>query len=288
MVFRIPSNFRVYSFSTAHKPVLRVKPDSLILFEVRDAFDGQLDLSGDYLPNIDAVDRGRINPATGPVWIEEAMPGYTIEVEVLSVKVESRGFIGRRVFRILDDTIEADSFRIPIKPVIGVIGVAPLKGEASTMEQGDFGGNLDTPEITVGSRVFLPVWVEGGLLALGDVHAVQGDGEVSGQGLEVPAEVEARVKLHRGCILDKVIVDYGGSLTILASSKTLEDAIDEVLNAAKKLFQKAFEIDEQTALALLSLTSNLGISQIVNLKKTVKIKIPKNVVPINLEKLLSD
>ncbi|MBS7617327.1 acetamidase/formamidase family protein [Candidatus Bathyarchaeota archaeon] len=201
MVFRIPSNFRVYSFSTAHKPVLRVKPDSLILFEVRDAFDGQLDLSGDYLPNIDAVDRGRINPATGPVWIEEAMPGYTIEVEVLSVKVESRGFIGRRVFRILDDTIEADSFRIPIKPVIGVIGVAPLKGEASTMEQGDFGGNLDTPEITVGSRVFLPVWVEGGLLALGDVHAVQGVDEVfSGDALiDQNGEVLWRIDIYGHC-----------------------------------------------------------------------------------------
>lgn len=288
LVFRIPSNLRVYSFSGAHKPVLRVKPDSLIVFEIRDAFDGQLDLSGEYLSNIDKVDRSRVNPATGPVWIEGATPGCTIEVEVLNVKVGDRGFIGQKVFKILDDIIEADSFRIPIKPVIGVIGIAPPKGENSTIEQGDFGGNLDTPEITVGSRVFLPVWVEGGLLAIGDVHAVQGDGEVSGQGLEVPAEAEVKVKLHRVRILDKIIVDYGGSLTILASSNTLENAIDDLLNAAKKLLQKAFKVDEQTALTLLSLTSNLGISQIVNLKKTVKIKIPKNIVPINLEKLLKD
>ncbi|MEM2849870.1 MAG: acetamidase/formamidase family protein [Candidatus Bathyarchaeia archaeon] len=288
MVFRIPSNLRLFHFSAAHKPVLKVKPDSLIVFEVRDAFDGQLDLSREYLSNIDTVDRSRVNPAAGPVWIEGATPGYTIEVEILNVKVGDRGFIGQRVFKIFDDIIEAGSFRIPVKPVIGVIGVAPPKGEASTIEQGDFGGNLDTPEITVGSRVFLPVWVEGGLLALGDVHAVQGDGEVSGQGLEVPAEVEVKIKLHRGRVLDKVFVDYGGSLTILSSSKTLEEAIDEVLDAAKKLLQRAFNLDEQTALALLSLTSNLGISQIVNLKKTVKIKIPKNVLPINLEKLLKD
>ncbi|MEM2930002.1 MAG: acetamidase/formamidase family protein [Thermoproteota archaeon] len=288
LVSRIPSNLRVYSFSATHKPVLRVKPDSLITFEVRDAFDGQLDLSGEYISNIDTVDVNRINPATGPVWVEGAAPGCTIEVEVLSVKVGDRGFIGRKVFKILDDKIEANSFRIPVKPLIGVIGVAPPKGEASTMEQGDFGGNLDTPEITVGSRVFLPVWVHGGLLALGDVHAVQGDGEVSGQGLEVPAEVEVKVKLHRGRILDKVIVDYGGSLTILTSSRTLEEAIDEVLNVAKKLLQNTFKVDEQTALALLSLTSNLGISQMVNPKKTVKIKIPKNIIPINLEKLLNN
>jgi amidase len=288
LVFRIPSNFRVYSFSASHKPALRVKPDSLIKFEVRDAFDGQLDLSGEYVSNIDTVDGNRINPATGPVWIEGAASGYTIEVEVLNVKVGDRGFIGRKVFKILDGTIEAGHFRIPVKPVIGVIGVAPPKGEALTIEQGDFGGNLDTPEITVGSRVFLPVWVQGGLLALGDVHAVQGDGEVSGQGLEVSAEVEVKVKLHRGRILDKVIVDYGGNITILASSKTLEEAVDEVLNVAKKLLQDTFKIDGQAALALLSLTSNLGVSQIVNPKKTVKIKIPKNIIPINLESLLND
>jgi amidase len=288
LVFIVPSSFRIYSFSATHEPVLRVKPDSLVAFEIRDAFDGQLDLSGEYLSNIDVVDRGRINPATGPIWIEGAKPGHTIEVEVLNVEVGDRGFIGRRVFRILNDTIEANSFRIPVKPVIGVIGVAPPKGEASTMEQGDFGGNLDTQEITVGSKVLLPVWVEGGLLALGDVHASQGDGEVSGQGLEVSAKVKVRVKLHRGRILDKVVVDYGGNLTILASSETLEDAVDEVLDAAKKLLQKAFKIDGQTALTLLSLASNLGISQIVNPKKTVKIKIPKNAFPIDLGILLNE
>ncbi len=288
MVFIVPSNFEVYSFSATHKPVLKVKPDSLIVFEIRDAFDGQLDLNGEYLSNVDAVDRSRVNLATEPVWIEGAKPGHTIEVKVLNVEVGSRGFIGRRVFRILNDVVEVDSFRIAVKPVISVIGVAPPKGEASTMEQGDFGGNLDTPEITVGSRVLLPVWVEGGLLALGDVHASQGDGEVSGQGLEVPAKVKVRVKLHRGRILDKIVVDYDGNLMILASSETLENAIDEVLDAAKKFLQKAFKIDEQTALTLLSLTSNLGISQIVNPRKTVKIKIPKSIFPIDLGILISD
>ncbi|MEM3105120.1 MAG: acetamidase/formamidase family protein [Candidatus Bathyarchaeia archaeon] len=286
LILRIPSNLRVYSFSASHKPVLKVKPNSLIVFEVKDAFDGQLDLSGEYLSNVDTVDRSRVNPATGPVWVEGAKPGYTIEVEILNVKVGDRGFIGRRVFKILDNTIEAESFKIPVKPVIGVIGVAPPEGEVSTIEQGDFGGNLDTSEITVGSKVFLPVWVEGGLLALGDVHAVQGDGEVSGQGLEVPAEVEVKIKLHRGRVVDKVLVDYNGSLTVLSSSKNLEEAIEDVLGAAKKLLQKAFKLDEQTALTLLSLTSNLGVSQIVNPKKTVKIKIPKNILPINLDELI--
>lgn len=285
MIFRIPSDYRIYSFSASHKPVLKVKPGDLVVFEVRDAFDGQFDLSGEYLP-VDGIDRSRVNPATGPVWIEGAKPGYTIEVDLLNIAVGSRGFIGRRVFSIVNGTIEIDSFKIPVRPVVGVIGVAPPEGEVSTTEQGDFGGNLDTPEITVGSKVFLPVWVEGGLLALGDVHAAQGDGEVSGQGLEVPAEVEVKIRLHKGCILDKVIVDYNGSLTILASSKTLEEAVDSVLNAARELLQKTFKIDGQMATAILSLSSSLGISQIVNPKKTVKIKIPKDILPVDLEKLL--
>lgn len=258
----------------------------MILFEVRDATDGQLNLYGKGPLNLDAIDRSRVNPATGPVWIEGALPGQTLEVDILDVKVADRGHIGRKVLRIVNDCIEMGSIKIPVKPVIGVIGVAPPQGEVSTKVPGDYGGNLDTPDITIGSRVFLPVGVEGALLAMGDVHAAQGDGEVSGQGLEVPAKIKVKVKLHEGCILNKVLVDTGSDLVVLASSETIDKAINEALNAAKIILQKALDIGNRDALELLSLTSNLGIAQIVNPKRTVKVKIPKNIIPIRLENLL--
>ena len=286
LVVKVSSNFKVYSFSKKHKPVLRVKPGTVIIFEVKDCFDDQLNLNTEEPLNIEAVDKSRVNPATGPVWIDGAMPGQTLEVEILDVKVSEKGFISRKVFKIADGKIEMDSLRIPIKPLIGVIGVAPSRGKVSTKAPGNHGGNLDTPEVCAGSKVFIPIWVEGGLLAMGDVHAVQGDGEVSGQGLEVSAEVKVRVKLHPSRVLDEVLVDTGSDLVVLASSESLEDAVKKALKAAQTLLQKSLGLSERDALILLSLTSNLGISQIVNPLKTAKVKIPKNIIPVRLENLL--
>ena len=286
MTVKVPSDFRVYSFSKKHKPALKVKPGAVIIFEVKDCFDGQLDLNADRPLDIEAVDKSKVNPATGPVWIDGAMPGQTLEVEILDVKVSEKGFVGRKVFKITDGIIKMNSLRMPIKPLIGVIGVAPSQGEISTKIPGDHGGNLDTPEVCAGSKVFIPIWVEGGLLAMGDVHAVQGGGEVSGQGLEVSAEVKVRVRLHSGRVLDKVLVDTGSDLVVLASSDSLEGAVKKALKAAQTLLQKSLGLTERDALILLSLTSNLGISQIVNPMKTAKVKIPKNVVPIRIENLL--
>ena len=288
MVLRLSSNFRIFSFSAKHRPALKVNPNSIILFEVRDATDGQLNLYAEEPLNLEAIDRSRVNPATGPVWIEGALPGQTLEVDILDVKVGDRGHIGRKVLKIVNGFIEMGSIRIPVKPVIGVIGVAPPQGEITTKDLGDYGGNLDTPDITIGSKVFLPIGVEGALLAMGDVHAAQGDGEVSGQGLEIPAEIKVKVKLHEGYVLNKVLVETESDLIVLASSETIDKAVDEALNAAKIILKKALDISDREALELLSLTSDLGIAQIVNPKKTVKVKIPKNIIPIKLENLLKN
>ena len=286
MALRISSDFRVYSFSKRHKPVLRVRPGSVVVFETRDAFDRQLSLEVGKPLDVEKVDRSRCNPATGPVWVEGAKPGQTLEVEVLDIRVDDKGFIGRRVFRIVDGEVDLGFMKIPVRPMIGVIGVAPAEGEIRSRVPGDHGGNLDEPGVTVGSRVFLPVWAEGALLGMGDVHATQGDGEVSGQGLEVSAEVEVRLKLHPGRVVDKVLVDTGSDLIILASSETLETAVKEAVEAAQTLLTKALGVDRETALVLLSLTSNLGISQIVNPRKTAKFTIPKSILGIRLEELL--
>lgn len=288
MALRVSSDFRVYSFSKHHKPVLSVKPGSVVVFETRDAFDRQLSLEVGRPLEVEKVDRSRCNPATGPVWVEGAKPGQTLEVEILGIRVADRGFIGRRVFRIVDGEIDLGFMRIPVKPVIGVIGVAPAEGDIGSRIPGDHGGNLDEPRVTVGSRVFLPVWVEGALLGIGDVHAAQGDGEVSGQGLEVSAEVEVRLRLHPGRVVDRVLVDSGDELLVLASSESLETAVREVTEAAQMLLMKALGVDGETALALLSLTSNLGVSQIVNPRKTAKFTIPKRLLGVGLEVLLKN
>lgn len=286
MALRVPSDSRVYSFSKHHKPVLSVKPGNVVVFETRDAFNCQLSLELGKPLEVEKLDKGRRNPATGPVWVEGAEPGQTLEVEVLDIRVADKGFIGRRVFQVIDGEIDLGFMRIPVKPVIGVIGVAPAEGDISSRVPGDHGGNLDEPKVTVGSRVFLPIWVEGALLCIGDVHAAQGDGEVSGQGLEVSAEVRVRLRLYSNRVVDKVLVDSGDELLVLSSSEDLETAVREVTDAAQTLLMKALGVDRETALALLSLTSNLGISQVVNPRKTAKFTIPKKLLGVSMERLL--
>src|SRR5690348_7412022 len=88
------------------------------------------------------------------------------------------------------------SVKIPLHPFFGCIGVAPAKGESrSSIVPAEFGGNMDSPEASVGNTVYLPVSVPGALLFLGDGHAAMGDGEVAGTAIEVPLRARIRVKL---------------------------------------------------------------------------------------------
>src|SRR5699024_2115848 len=85
--------------------------------------------------------------------------------------------------------------KIPVRPMIGTIGVAPSKEPVSTLYPGDHGGNMDLNEIHIGSIVYLPVFVRGALLSLGDIHASMGDGEVTGTGVEIGATIHTQIEL---------------------------------------------------------------------------------------------
>src|SRR5215217_3776185 len=91
--------------------------------------------------------------------------------------------------------------RLPLRPMVGVIGTAPADGVIYTAAPGPQGSNIDVNAVTLGARVHLPVHVPGALLAIGDVHASMGDGEVSGTGIEIAGEVTVRVDLVPGAAL---------------------------------------------------------------------------------------
>ena len=116
-----------------------------------------------------------------PDWIREKEWGKII---TKTVKIEN-GYI-----------LWSDKLKIPIQPMIGLIGTAPAVGVPKNTENGPFGGNLDIQEVTTGNTIFLPVFVEGGLLHVGDVHAIMGDGEIcSAGGIETRAVLKLKVEL---------------------------------------------------------------------------------------------
>jgi len=215
-----------YSWDNALDPALTVQPGSVVAFDCRDAFDGQLP------PDATAADLAAVesagHPLTGPVAVEGAEPGDTLRVDLLAFEHEGWGVTvvpsgengggllpdsvpgphvrgwdldgesttapgDGRVARFVDD---APPVAVPVRPFPGNLGVAPgADGAHDTIPPRDVGGNLDVKHLTAGASLYLPVEAAGALFSIGDCHAAQGDGEVCLTGIEAPMTVTARLDL---------------------------------------------------------------------------------------------
>ncbi|MHA1355477.1 MAG: acetamidase/formamidase family protein, partial [Candidatus Heimdallarchaeota archaeon] len=225
----------------------------------RDAFNQVIQKPED-LP-ID-FDMDHINPATGPVYVEGAEPGDTLEVHIEKIDLAKQGscciipnfgYIHEdypdpwtRIIPIKDGyAVFSDKVKIPIDPFPGTIIVAPAEGSHGTLIPKEYGGNMDSKACRVGTIVYLPVFVEGALFGVGDVHAVQGDGEVCGTAVEIDADVTIK----------------------FAAKIALRDMIDWLV-AEKNL-------SREEAYALCSCTVDMRISQLVDVTPGVRAVLPK-------------
>ena len=141
------------------------------------------------------------NPSSGCIFVEGVQPGHMLAIKILDIQLLDLGYTGfgpglttpfpdwireKEWGGMVAKTVKIehgsilwnDNLKIPVQPMIGVVGTAPDLGVPKNTENGTFGGNMDIQEVTTGSTIFLPVYVEGGLLHVGDVHAIQGDGEI--------------------------------------------------------------------------------------------------------------
>ena len=263
-------------------------PGEILVVETADCFNGQIHESGQKL---DAIDMGRVNPATGPFYITGAEPGDALEVEILEIKTSERGVmvaapglgvLGAEIENPVTKVVQlsgsnvtlAEGISMPVQPMIGVIGVAP-KGEAvGCGSPGVHGGNLDTKEIQPGSKVLLPVFHPGALLALGDVHALMGDGEISGTGIETGAEVKIRVQVKKQLNLEGPRVETPEGTYFIASAETLEAAIHAVARVGVEFIQDNTGLSFPESYMLAGAGCQLRISQVVNPLFTVKLFVP--------------
>jgi len=273
--------------SKDNPPVLVLEAGSKIVFETCDCFENQIQ-SQDAIMN--QLDWNRINPATGPLFINGAMPGDTLVVKIENIKVGHQGVMLTgpdlgvlggslkenliKILPISNGELEfSTKIKLPIKPMIGVIGTAP-KGEAiSCGTPGIHGGNMDSKIIGIGSTIYLPVEVPGALLAMGDLHAVMGDGEVSVCGAEVSGEVTVTVEVIKGRPYCLPIVFTMDAVYTIASDLSLDNAtVIATKNMVKLLVSRGMH--EAEAISLLSLSGNVQISQIVDPLKTARFELP--------------
>jgi amidase len=209
---RIGRDEVIWAFGPDLEPVLEVDPGTVVTLETNDCFTGQIQTEDDL---VTAIDFARVNSATGPIAVRGAEPGDSLVVELLEVKPGPRGFatlipgIGQlidqvrspvtQVFEVDGGTVRMNErISFPLRPMVGVIGVA-TDGETLTNGfAGRHGGNLDNHLHGPGATVFLPVRQRGGMLAIGDMHASMGDGEVCFTGVEIGGEVTIRLDLLKG------------------------------------------------------------------------------------------
>lgn len=284
----------VYGFSFDMKEKYRVSPGEEFVVETNDCFYQQIQDENELIENLD---HGAFNPATGPIYVEGAKPGDVLKVKIKKIEVDSKGcsltipdagFLPDRVTRALTKIIEikdgfaifSDEIKIPIRPMIGVIGVATRKedGMIATDTPYKHGGNMDTTDITAGTNLYLPVAAPGAMLALGDLHAVMGDGEVCVTGLEIPGRVTLEVEIIKNKEISWPILETKDSIQVIASDADLEKASRLALEEMIRILEKARGLSFEEAYILSSLAVDMKISQLVNPKKTARAAISKEIL----------
>ena len=196
-------------------PVLTVAPGDELELELLDASGGQVTAEDD-AGAIERLDFSAVNPCTGPVLVEGAKPGDDLVVTLLGIDSAGWGWTANipgfgllaedfpephlRISRVGSDVVTfGPGIEIPARRMIGTIGVAKAApGRSPLLVPTDAGGNMDVAQMGVGTRLHLPIHVPGALFSAGDTHAVQGDGEVCGTGVETPATLHVRLDVVPG------------------------------------------------------------------------------------------
>lgn len=285
----------IYSFNPQHKPVEHVKLGELVLFETEDALGGQIE-TGE--TSLDELDWSRVDGATGPVFIDNAEPGDTLVVEILDLKVEEQGLIvtvpkygvlgekrfnpSTRIVRISKGYIHFNEYvHVKAKPMIGTIGVSPESGDIPSGSLGRHGGNMDVKNLTVGTKLYLPVFVKGALFAAGDMHAVQTDGELCVSSIEVAGEALLKFNLVKSKKPKWPILETDDCYAFLACGDTLDEAAAFASEAAVNALMREYDWPFEKAYMFGSIAVNLEINQVVDPKKGVRAVISKDFVSLD-------
>lgn len=215
----IHGRHRHYGWDNSIPPVERIAPGTTLRFECNDAANGHF-TPASIAADVATLDFSKVNPVTGPVYIDGAEPGDALRITFGDFEPTGVGWTANIPgFGLLADQFTEPALhmwsyeaatpalygpgaRVPLKPFTGTIGLAPAEpGLHSIVPPRRVGGNLDVRDLAKGSVLWLPVEVAGGLFSVGDTHAAQGDGEVCGTAIESAMAVTLTFELEKGAAL---------------------------------------------------------------------------------------
>ncbi|MFO7899141.1 MAG: acetamidase/formamidase family protein [Planctomycetota bacterium] len=270
-----------YSYTSASNPVtFTVEPGETFEVETVPTCGAQFDShTGRHAPDAE----GGINASTGCIGVDGATAGGLLTVHVLDVALHEYGYTRVRdespvapglaleptfkAVRIRDGLVEwSERPRLPARPLVGYIGVPRPDEVLSNAHNGAFGGNFDVPEIGAGARVHLPVFVDGARLHVGDVHAVQGDGEIDGAGgIETGARLTLRVEVgDRPDRFRNPRIEHGDWIMTTGFARPAEDAFRQALADLIRWMVDAFGFGATAAHMLLAQVLEARVTQFVN------------------------
>jgi amidase len=291
-VIRLPKDQRVFTLSRDATPAVRVPDGAVVELETADCFSDRVRTSSD---DLGSVDWEQINPATGPAYVEGARPGDVLAVQVQRVETDTQGVMAvSHEFGVLADRFSGTEWRlvpiaggvarledgveVPLRPMIGVLGVAPAGDAVPTGTPGPHGGNMDTALIGEGATVYLPVSAPGALLAAGDLHAAMGDGEICGTGIEVAGRITLHLTVRRDLCIVNPVVETPDVVATIASAPTLDEAASLATRDMADLLTERLGVTLTAATMLMSAAGGLGVSQVVDPLKTARFALPKDVL----------
>lgn len=286
------------------EPVLRLKPGAVV--ETR-----TFSRPGDYYERAGGAWPGEV----GPFYIEGATPDDTLVVKILSLKLNRDRAVsavnpngisavaGDSRTRILNDPLPqrryewtldrtrnigtldlpnsaSKRFEVPLKPMLGRLAVAPAGQEVfGGLWPGNFGGNMDSSDAREGTTVYLPIFHEGALFYFGDVHALQGDGEIVGSGLETTADVTFQFDLIKGRRIRWPRMEDEHDIMVAGSVRPLVDAFRIAQVELIEWLVDDYGFDKMDAYQIVSQAGHSRIANVVDPNYTVMAKFPKKLLP---------
>lgn len=297
-----PDRFSLH-FSGAVEPVLKISPGDTVK-------TWTLDGAGRDSQNVARSLAG--NPQTGPFYVEGAMPGDTLAVRFNRIRTNRpTAFMnpnGLQAVAVAPWTLRGEkpeppashlwnldaakglatpasppprlkNFSVRMEPMLGGVGVAPPSGEAiSAGDLGYFGGNLDYRRITEGVTLYLPVYQRGALLFIGDGHAAQGDGELSGQGLETSMDVEFTVDVIENQSLETPWAENDREVMVMGIQGSLTLALQHATSAMAQWLQQRYQLSNVEATMVISSSMRYDIAEVIGGKMNVVARLEKSVL----------
>lgn len=284
--------------SRANTPDITVKPGEECIVETEMN-------TGDWLHTLDdrwTLDDPRKNAGPNPtvcIGIDGAKPGDMLAVHIHEIQVDKLGYTGHdlrsfplpgliepnadwgvatRTMRIEDGFIHwSDKLKLPTRPMIGTLGTAPETESLSNSKAGNYGGNMDVQEVMAGNTVYLPVFVDGAILHVGDVHALQGDGEINlAGGIECRSEVRLTVDVRpRPACMKWVRIENDDYIMTVCCDRSLEESFYQATREMLDWMMEDYSFTREEGYLLMGQLLESRCTQFVDPTRSYICKMPK-------------